>query len=207
MIPKISVVVPCYNQGKYLSEALDSVLAQSLQEWECIVVDDGSTDNSADVAKAYCAKDNRIRYVYQENAGPSAARNKGVSKTSAPLLFFLDGDNVILSELLGLGVEHMKKHTDCILYYTKGEYYILKDDKYVLAETAFDPEETYYRYIDCPKILFPWHIGGEATAAPGITEFSVRFYRLDDTKTHYAYSLNTKTASSRVLDGMDTTEE
>lgn len=91
--------------------------------------------------------------------------------------------------------------------YTKGEYYILKDDKYVLAETAFDPEETYYRYIDCPKILFPWHIGGEATAAPGITEFSVRFYRLDDTKTHYAYSLNTKTASSRVLDGMDTTEE
>ena len=116
MIPKISVVVPCYNQGKFLSEALDSVLAQTLQEWECIVVDDGSTDNSADIAKAYCAKDNRIRYVYQENAGPSAARNKGVSLTSAPLVFFLDGDNVILSELLGLSLHRYLKSICGSLY-------------------------------------------------------------------------------------------
>lgn len=137
MIPKISVVVPCYNQGKFLSEALDSVLAQTLQEWECIVVDDGSTDNSADIAKAYCAKDNRIRYVYQENAGPSAARNKGVSLTSAPLVFFLDGDNVILSELLGLGVEHMEKHTDCILYYTKGEYFGSRHGEFILNYTSY----------------------------------------------------------------------
>ena len=137
MIPKISVVVPCYNQGKFLSEALDSVLAQTLQEWECIVVDDGSTDNSADIAKAYCAKDNRIRYVYQENAGPSAARNKGVSLTSAPLVFFLDGDNVILSELLGLGVEHMEQHTDCILYYTKGEYFGSRHGEFILNYTSY----------------------------------------------------------------------
>lgn len=137
MIPKISVVVPCYNQGKFLSEALDSVLAQTLQEWECIVVDDGSTDNSADIAKAYCAKDNRIRYVYQENAGPSAARNKGVSLTSAPLVFFLDGDNVILSELLGLGVEYMEKHTDCILYYTKGEYFGSRHGEFILNYTSY----------------------------------------------------------------------
>ena len=137
MIPKISVVVPCYNQGKFLSEALDSVLAQTLQEWECIVVDDGSTDNSSDIAKAYCTKDNRIRYVYQENAGPSAARNKGVSLTSAPLVFFLDGDNVILSELLGLGVEHMEKHTDCILYYTKGEYFGSRHGEFILNYTSY----------------------------------------------------------------------
>lgn len=137
MIPKISVVVPCYNQGKFLSEALDSVLAQTLQEWECIVVDDGSTDNSADIAKAYCAKDNRIRYVYQENAGPSAARNKGVSLTSAPLVFFLDGDDVILSELLGLGVEYMEKHTDCILYYTKGEYFGSRHGEFILNYTSY----------------------------------------------------------------------
>ena len=137
MPPIISIIVPCYNQGKFLSEALDSVLAQTLQEWECIVVDDGSTDNSADVAKAYCAKDNRIRYVYQENAGPSAARNKGVSKTSAPLLFFLDGDNVILSELLGLGVEHMEKHTDCILSYTKGEYFGSRHGEFILNYTSY----------------------------------------------------------------------
>lgn len=103
MTSRIAVIVPCYNQGKYLSDALDSLLAQTFVDWECIVVDDGSTDNSAAVAKTYVAKDSRIRYVYQKNAGPSAARNKGVALTSAPLIFFLDGDDIILPELLKRG--------------------------------------------------------------------------------------------------------
>lgn len=60
MIPKISVIVPCYNQGKYLAEALDSVINQTLRDWECIIVDDGSTDNSAEIAKLYVEKDKRI---------------------------------------------------------------------------------------------------------------------------------------------------
>lgn len=137
MIPKISVVVPCYNQGKFLSEALDSVLAQTLQEWECIVVDDGSTDNSAAIAKTYCAKDSRIQYVYQENAGPSAARNKGVSLTSAPLILFLDGDNVILCDLLRLGVKYMESHIDCKLYYTGSEYFGSRHGEFILNYTSY----------------------------------------------------------------------
>ena len=65
MIPKISVIVPCYNQGKYLAEALDSVINQTLRDWECIIVDDGSTDNSAEIAKLYVEKDKRIHYVFR----------------------------------------------------------------------------------------------------------------------------------------------
>ena len=63
----VSIIMPSYNQGPYLSEALDSVLAQTYSNWECIIVDDGSKDNTEEIAKSYCAKDSRIQYVYQEN--------------------------------------------------------------------------------------------------------------------------------------------
>ncbi len=137
MIPEISVIVPCYNQGRFLAEALDSLLSQTLQEWECIVVDDGSTDNSATVAKSYVARDERIRYVRQENAGPSAARNKGVALSSAPLIFFLDGDNLIHSELLSRGVAYMKSHADCTLYYSRAQYFGAKEGEFVLNYTSY----------------------------------------------------------------------
>lgn len=137
MIPKISVVVPCYNQGKFLSETLDSVLAQTLKEWECIVVDDGSTDNSADIAKAYCAKDNRIQYSYQENAGPSAARNKGVALSKAPLIYFLDGDDWIDPTLLELGVNYMNANSTCKLYYTRAICYGSYEGELVLKYTSY----------------------------------------------------------------------
>ena len=96
-----------------------------------------------------------------------------------------------------------------VLYsnYEKGKYYILKDDEYVISNNAFDPNETYYSYIDQPKILFPWHISGEATAAAGEIEYSIRFYKTDSTGKYFEYSLNTKTAKSRILEGMETTEE
>lgn len=91
--------------------------------------------------------------------------------------------------------------------YQRDTYYVLKNDEYVISKDAFNPEETYYQYIDCPKILFPWHISGEASAEAGEIEFSVRFYKTDETGKYFDYSLNTKTATSRVLEGMDTTQE
>lgn len=152
MIPQIAVIVPCYNQGKFLQEALDSVLSQSLKEWELIIVDDGSSDNSAAVAKSYVAKDSRIRYVYQENAGPSAARNKGVRITSAPLIFFLDGDNLIHSELLNRGVMYMKSHTDCTLYYSRAQYFGTRDGEFVLNYTSYR-DLLVSNSIDCACIV------------------------------------------------------
>ena len=119
MNPKISVIVPCFNQGNYLSETLESVLKQTLKEWELIIVDDGSTDNSAAISKKYSSLDNRIKYVYQKNAGPSAARNKGVALSQAPLIYFLDGDDWIDSTLLESGVNFMNANSMCKLYYTR----------------------------------------------------------------------------------------
>ena len=91
----VSVIVPCYNYGHYLPDALNSVLAQTYPDWECIVVDDGSKDNTAGVAGRYVDADGRFRYVYQENKGLSAARNAGIAGSRGEFLQFLDADDLI----------------------------------------------------------------------------------------------------------------
>lgn len=86
-----SVVIPLYNKSPYIARAVNSVLNQTFQDFEIIVVDDGSTDGGGEIAKNY--PDSRIRYIYQENAGVSAARNQGVEKAKFEYIAFLDADD------------------------------------------------------------------------------------------------------------------
>lgn len=94
MLPQISIVVPAFNAEAYLEHTLDSVLAQSVTEWELWIVNDGSTDRTAEIAGRYAAQDSRLCLVSQPNFGVSAARNLGAAQTHAPLLIFLDADDV-----------------------------------------------------------------------------------------------------------------
>ena len=77
MKPKVSIIIPTYNRAHYIGESVDSILAQTFKDYEIIVVDDGSTDNTREVLKKYGDK---VQYVYQNNAGPPAAMNTGVRK-------------------------------------------------------------------------------------------------------------------------------
>ena len=88
--PAISVVVPCYNGARYLREALDSIWGQTLPPADVIVVDDGSTDQSADVAQSHRP---RVTYLYQDNSGSASARNRGASVAQGEFLAFLDADD------------------------------------------------------------------------------------------------------------------
>lgn len=117
--PIISVICPCYNQEKYLSETIGSVINQSLVNWELIIVDDGSYDKTAQIAKDYAQKDSRIKYLFQENVGPSAARNYGVRESQGKYLFFLDGDDKIAPDYLQLGVSYMEKDSVCVCFFTQ----------------------------------------------------------------------------------------
>lgn len=94
----VSVIIPAYNQGHFLAEAVDSVLAQTYTEVEVIVVDDGSTDNTVDVAQAYT--DPRVRYVYKENGGLSSARNEGLRHAQGAYIAYLDSDDCFLPDKL-----------------------------------------------------------------------------------------------------------
>lgn len=91
----VSIIVPCYNQAQYLEEALQSVLDQTYQNWECIVVNDGSPDNTEEVAKKWIEKDSRFKYLFKENGGVSSARNLGVEKAKGEFILPLDADDYI----------------------------------------------------------------------------------------------------------------
>lgn len=97
---KISVIVPVYNVAAYLPQCLDSILAQTLQETEIIVVDDGSTDNSPQICDEYAAKDTRIQVIHQQNKGPSSARNKGMAAACGKYIAFVDADDWIEPTML-----------------------------------------------------------------------------------------------------------
>ena len=94
----ISVIIPLYNASRFVEETLASIQSQTYTDWECIVVDDGSTDNSADLVKHIAQSDNRIHYIFQSNAGPSAARNHGLRLAQGEYIQFLDADDWFPSE-------------------------------------------------------------------------------------------------------------
>jgi glycosyltransferase involved in cell wall biosynthesis len=92
--PRVSVIIPTFNRFPMVCEAIDSVLSQTHREFELIVVDDGSTDETGAIAERYKG---RLRYIYQENRGASAARNRGVAESHGDLIAFLDSDDLWLS--------------------------------------------------------------------------------------------------------------
>jgi GT2 family glycosyltransferase len=114
-MPKVSVIIPTYNRYKFLSEAIESVLNQQYQDYELIVVDDGSTDDTAQIAQKYNSK---ISYIYQENRGVSAARNRGLACSSGEYLCFLDSDDVWQPGKLKTQVEFMERHLEYQISYT-----------------------------------------------------------------------------------------
>ena len=94
-MPTISVIVPVYKVEKYIHRCVDSILSQTFQDFELILVDDGSPDNSGAICDDYAAKDSRVRVIHKENGGLSSARNAGIDAAQGEYLFFLDSDDVI----------------------------------------------------------------------------------------------------------------
>lgn len=106
---KVSIIIPCYNQAAFLPKAIACLQAQTLAEWECIVVDDGSTDNTAEVVSNAALKDARIRLVQQLNGGSASARDKGLQEVRGEYIQFLDADDTIAPEKLERQVAQMDK--------------------------------------------------------------------------------------------------
>jgi glycosyltransferase involved in cell wall biosynthesis len=114
-MPMVSVVMPFFNEERYLEEAVQSVRDQTLADWELILVDDGSTDQSSMIARNLSAQDGRIRYVDHpghENRGRSASRNVGVAHADAPYIAFLDADDVSLPSKLAEQVDLLESMPD-----------------------------------------------------------------------------------------------
>ena len=111
----VSVVIPVYNNEPYIAAAVQSVLCQTRQPDEVIVVDDGSTDGTAEVLKSYR---DRIKYVYQRNRGEPAARNRGICEAASEHVAFLDGDDLWCANKLELQMKYLDRHPECALVYS-----------------------------------------------------------------------------------------
>jgi glycosyltransferase involved in cell wall biosynthesis len=126
----VSVVIPCYNQAHFLGEAIESALSQSYPLFEIIVVDDGSPDNTAEVAARYP----EVRYVRQDNQGVSVARNSGLARSGGAYIVFLDADDRLLPGALEVGVKELEAHPECAL--VSGRYRIVAGDGSFLTQPS-----------------------------------------------------------------------
>jgi len=125
--PEVSIIIPTFNYGKYICEALDSILSQTFENFEIIIVDDGSTDNTRDICLSYGP---RIKYIYQDNAGVSAARNKGMSVALGKYISFLDADDIMMPYKLEVQKELMDE-ADPSTGFISTEFSMYKDGKVV----------------------------------------------------------------------------
>ena len=98
--PLVSIVVPCYNREKYIETCINSVLSQDYENWECIIINDGSKDNTLNLVRSFELKEKRICVIDQENLGVSEARNKGIDHATGDFLFFLDSDDKLSNDVI-----------------------------------------------------------------------------------------------------------
>lgn len=115
-MPLVSVIIPAYNYAHYLPFTLDSVMQQSLYDWECLIIDDGSTDNTKQVSEKYTNTDSRFKYYYKNNGGLSSARNYGIKHASGKYILFLDADDLIETHnLLHLSL-FLEQQEECAVF-------------------------------------------------------------------------------------------
>lgn len=116
MKTKLSIIVPCYNAGKYLAKTLDSVINQTCHEWECVIVDDGSTDNSIEIYSRYAEQDSRFVTILQENSGAGAARNNGIKIAQGEFILLLDADDWISENCVENVLDFFKENPNATMY-------------------------------------------------------------------------------------------
>jgi glycosyltransferase involved in cell wall biosynthesis len=167
-MPEVSVVIPLYNKGPYIARALNSVLAQTFQDFEVIVVDDGSTDDGAAVVRGF--DDPRIRLIQQENRGVSAARNRGIEAARAELVAFLDADDEWLPRHLMTVLRLRDRYPEAGAYGTA--YYVKEKGSAAHVASFCDdiPQEPW-------EGLLPSYFKAVALGAPPISASTVAIPR------------------------------
>lgn len=148
--PEISIIVPVYNMEQYLRQCVDSIVAQTFENWECLLIDDGSTDNSGKICDDYSEKDDRIRVVHKKNGGLSSARNVGVSLAQADLIGFVDSDDWIDADMYMRLYQSMKKNSSdiavCGIYFNTSKKEIPKP--VLLKEDILDGKEALWLILE-----------------------------------------------------------
>jgi len=151
--PSITIIIPCFNQSNFLVQCLKSISEQTFNDWECIIVDDGSTDETREIVNQFENKDKRFTYIYQDNQGVSSARNYGYKASKGKYIQFLDGDDFLALNKLKLQYEFMQNNPDVGVCYTNHEHYYEKTNS---------TKQYKFKILDgCPlsELLYEWDRG------------------------------------------------
>jgi glycosyltransferase involved in cell wall biosynthesis len=140
--PLVSIIVPCYNYGHLLSETLNNILEQSYENWECIIVDDGSIDNTSTIAKEFVDNHKQFSYVFQKNSGLSSARNTGLKHSKGSFIQLLDADDFIESNKLQSQIKVFNDDPSSDIVYSEVRY--------------FSSEQKSLRRFSMSEIDTPW---------------------------------------------------
>ena len=147
----VSIIIPCYNQAHYLDDALQSVLDQTYSNWECIIVNDGSPDNTESMSKKWIELDERFRYLRKENGGLSSARNAGLEISHGEWIQFLDADDYLSPAKLQESISSLLHRPDAKLIVTN--FSIFSDNKSVWEHVSNNLNEDILTY---DNILYEW---------------------------------------------------
>ncbi len=153
MSPLVSIIIPCYNQAKFLEETLYSILNQTYSNWECLIINDGSTDETEKIAQQFVAKDQRFKYFYKENGGLSSARNFGLNKSTGNYIQFLDSDDFIDNTKLEVSINELNKpeNTDKKLVISNFRMFENKVTNWSKPYCTLKPE-----FFNFESILYQW---------------------------------------------------
>ena len=155
----VSIVMPAYNAERYIAHSIRSAIDQTHPRWELIVVDDGSTDRTAEIVRSFLSADERIKYIYQQNGGQASARNTGIRNSLGDLIAFLDSDDLWDSEKLALQIKRIEETKADLVF---SDAFIFSVDENVQGGTTFSaicPQFIYGRYEgwDAFKLLFAYN--------------------------------------------------
>lgn len=134
----VSVIIPCYNKAQFLGETLDSVAAQAYPNFEVIVVDDDSPDNTCEVVEEYKKRMTNLVYMHQANQGPSAARNNGIRASKGVYVMALDADDKLAPTYVEKCVDYLENHPECKLVYSKADMFGTQNGPWNLPEYSFE---------------------------------------------------------------------
>lgn len=165
MEPLVSVVMPCYNYASFVGDAVDSVLSQTYQNIELIIINDGSTDDTKEILEAI--SDNRVMVLHIENSGVSTARNKGIELARGQFIAFIDADDLWSPDKIQQQVQAFKKHPDCSYCFTNFSRFDAKNNQYGaftdyayylgnISQHATNELRVHFKDV-CHDLEMPWY--------------------------------------------------
>lgn len=154
-MPQLSIIIPIYNAAPYLQKCLDSILAQAYTDYEVLLIDDGSTDGSADVCRDYAARDGRLSYLHKENGGVSSARNMGIRQAVGQFVCFVDADDWLQPDMLSTVMQTSSEMADITFYGAN------KVQDGVVTETITFPDAFYDERNNIEQAIYQLRYAGE----------------------------------------------